>query len=92
MVDITRLRQNQTDKNLYKRGLPKRQPFVQNVSQANVKIMKSIDEIQKDIIREYNSFGGSFEQYEHLIKAAKEILPFTQEARKIASIVQGCQS
>ena len=54
--------------------------------------MKSIEEIQKEIIQEYNSRGDSFEQYEHLIKEAKNILPFTQEARKIASIVQGCQS
>lgn len=54
--------------------------------------MKSIDEIQKEIILEYNSCGDSFAQYEHLIKESKNILPFTQEARKIASIVQGCQS
>ena len=54
--------------------------------------MKTIAEIQRDIIEEFNACGDSFEQYAHLIKKEKDILPFTQEARKIASIVQGCQS
>lgn len=54
--------------------------------------MKSIAEIQKEIIEEFNACGDSFDQYGHLITKAKELLPFTQEARKIASIVQGCQS
>ena len=54
--------------------------------------MKNIAEIQKEIIEEFNACGDSFDQYEHLIKMAKDILPFTQEDRKIAAIVQGCQS
>ena len=54
--------------------------------------MKSIDEIQDEIIAEFNACADSFEKYEHLIGMAKDILPFTQEARKVAAIVQGCQS
>lgn len=54
--------------------------------------MRTIAEIQKEMIEEFNACGDSFGQYEHLIKMEKDLVPFTQEARKIASIVQGCQS
>lgn len=54
--------------------------------------MKSIEEIQNEIIEEFNAVGDSFEQYEHLIRTAKKLRPFTSEARKMARIVQGCQS
>lgn len=54
--------------------------------------MKTIDEIQKEIIEEFNAYSDSFDQYVHLIEKEKELIPFTQEARRIASIVQGCQS
>ena len=54
--------------------------------------MKSISEIQREIVEEFNAVGDSFDQYEHLIKTAARLRPFTQEARKLARIVQGCQS
>ena len=53
---------------------------------------KSITEIQKEITEEFNTCRSGFDQYELLIKTARQLLPFTSEARKIARIVQGCQS
>ena len=54
--------------------------------------MKSIEEIQQNIIEEFNRCGDGFDQYEHLIKNAANLRPFTAEDRKLARIVQGCQS
>ncbi len=54
--------------------------------------MKTIAEIENEIIEEFNGIGDSFAQYEHLIRLAPRLSPYTPEAQQSARIVQGCQS
>ena len=54
--------------------------------------MKSINEIQKDIIEEFNMFDDWIQKYEYLIELGKE-LPIIDEKYKTDShIIKGCQS
>lgn len=54
--------------------------------------MKSINEIQDEIIEEFSFFENWMDKYEHIISFAKELDPISEEAKVEENLVKGCQS
>lgn len=54
--------------------------------------MRSIDELQKEIIQDFNELGDSFDQYAFLIELACRHRPLPEEEKTPECLVEGCQS
>jgi len=53
----------------------------------------NVEEIEKEIIEEFEIFGDDWEQkYEHLIDLGKSLPPIKEENKTDRNIIQGCQS
>ena len=54
--------------------------------------MASINEIQDDIIEDFDFFEDWDEKYGHIIEMGKELAPMAEEFRTEDNIIKGCQS
>lgn len=54
--------------------------------------MKTIDEIQKQIIDDFHEMGDSFEQYAYLIELSCTLPPMDDSQKTPERMVDGCQS
>lgn len=54
--------------------------------------MKSINEVQKDIIEEFSVFDEWLDKYNYLIEMSREIPEIAQEHRTEKNLISGCQS
>ncbi len=54
--------------------------------------MKSINEIQDEVIEEFAFFGDWMEKYEHIISFGKQLPDLKEEAKTEDNLVKGCQS
>lgn len=51
-----------------------------------------IDEIQNEIIEEFELFDDWADKYEYIIDLGKKLKPFPEEAKTEENIIKGCQS
>lgn len=54
--------------------------------------MKTIEEIQNEIVQEFEVLGDWMEKYNYIIELAKTLPPFKEEYRTKEHLIQGCQS
>ena len=54
--------------------------------------MKSIAEIQEEIIEEFNMFNDWMQKYQYLIELGKALPKFNEEFKTEDNIIKGCQS
>ena len=54
--------------------------------------MKSIEQIQDEIIENFNIFDNWIEKYEYLIDLGKELPEIDDEQKVDSNLIQGCQS
>ena len=54
--------------------------------------MKSINEIQDEIIEEFDMLDEWFDRYQALIDYGKDLPPFPEELRTKQNLIEGCQS
>jgi len=54
--------------------------------------MKTTDEIQKEIVEEFEGFEDWIEKYNYLMELAKNLPPFDEKYRKKENLIEGCQS
>ena len=61
--------------------------------QKNVDLnMKSIEQIQDEIIEDFNVFDNWIEKYEYLIDLGKELPKIEDEQMVDSNLIKGCQS
>ena len=54
--------------------------------------MKSIKEIQDEIIDDFNMFDNWMQKYEYLIDLGKELSPISKDKKVDNNLIKGCQS
>lgn len=54
--------------------------------------MKSIAEIQEEIIEEFNMFNDWMQKYQYLIELGKALPKFNEKFKTDENIIKGCQS
>jgi len=54
--------------------------------------MKTIEELQQEIVEEFEAFGDWMEKYNYIIELAKTLPPFKENYRTKENLIQGCQS
>ena len=54
--------------------------------------MKSIEQIQDEIIEDFNVFDNWIEKYEYLIDLGKELPKIEDEQMVDSNLIKGCQS
>ena len=54
--------------------------------------MKSIKEIQDEIIDDFNMFENWMQKYEYLIDLGKELSPISKDKKVDNNLIKGCQS
>ncbi len=54
--------------------------------------MKTIDEIQQEIVDEFESYEDWMERYNYLMELAKTLPPLDEKYRKKENLIEGCQS
>jgi cysteine desulfuration protein SufE len=54
--------------------------------------MMTLDEIQEEIIAEFEQFGDWMEKYNYLIEISKDLLPFDERNKMPENTIKGCQS
>lgn len=54
--------------------------------------MADIQDIQQQIIREFEALGDWTERYKHIIKQGRELEPLDEEYKVEENLVRGCQS
>ncbi|NSW45885.1 MAG: SufE family protein [Bacteroidales bacterium] len=54
--------------------------------------MKTIEELQQEIVEEFEAFSDWMEKYNYIIELAKTLPPFKEEYRAKENLIQGCQS
>lgn len=54
--------------------------------------MKTIDEIQQEIIEEFSIFSDWMDKYEYIIDMGKNIAPLPDALKKNEFLIPGCQS
>ncbi len=54
--------------------------------------MSTIEDIQKEIVEEFEGFGDWMEKYNYIIELGKSLQPFKEEYRTKEHLIQGCQS
>ncbi|MCX7863397.1 MAG: SufE family protein [Bacteroidales bacterium] len=54
--------------------------------------MKSIEEIQHEIVEEFENLGDWVERYNYLLELAKNLPPMDEKYRKKENLIEGCQS
>ncbi len=54
--------------------------------------MKSIEEIQHEIVEEFENLGDWVEKYNYLMELAKSLPPLDEKYRKKENLIEGCQS
>lgn len=55
-------------------------------------MMKSLKEIQSEIIDEFSMFDDWLDKYEYLIELGKNLEPFPEELKTDDRLIKGCQS
>ncbi len=55
-------------------------------------LMKTIDDIQKEICAEFQSLEDWVEKYNYLLDLAKGIPPLDEKYKKTENLIEGCQS
>jgi cysteine desulfuration protein SufE len=51
-----------------------------------------LDEIQEEIISEFEQFGDWMEKYNYLIEISRELKPFDDKFKTPDNVIRGCQS
>ena len=54
--------------------------------------MNRIDEVQEQIVRDFQEMGDGFEQYAYLIELSVRLPPLAEELKTEERLVRGCQS
>lgn len=54
--------------------------------------MKTIEEIQREIVEEFESLDEWIEKYNYIIELAKTLPPLEEKYRKTENLIAGCQS
>lgn len=54
--------------------------------------MKTIDQIQQEIVEEFSMFSDWMDKYEYIIDLGKTIEPLSDEFKKDDFLIPGCQS
>ena len=55
-------------------------------------VMKSIDEIQQEIVEEFELFDNWIDRYNYLMELAKKLPPLDEKYQKKENLIEGCQS
>lgn len=54
--------------------------------------MKTIEELQEDIVEEFSMYDEWLDKYEYLISLGKSLQPFPEELKTDDRLIKGCQS
>ena len=54
--------------------------------------MKSIKEIEEEILEEFNMYEDWMQKYEYLIDLGKDLFPINEKHKTTENLIKGCQS